>query len=79
MGIDFKLIAKVAVESLVFVVIGLIVFGSFVYVAFGVLGATSGVTLTLAGVAKGLLHPAAYFDGFEPQPEKVPWWKRLWQ
>ena len=20
-----------------------------------------------------------YFDGFEPQPEKVPWWKRLWQ
>lgn len=27
MGIDFKLIAKVAVESLVFVVIGLIVFG----------------------------------------------------
>ena len=20
-----------------------------------------------------------YFDGFEPQPNKVPWWKRLWQ
>ena len=31
--------------------IGLAVFGSLVYVAFGVLGATSGVTLTLAGVA----------------------------
>lgn len=52
-------------------VIGLAVFGSFVYVAFGVLGATSGVTLTLAGVAGIIVSVGITSDSYIVYFERI--------
>jgi preprotein translocase subunit SecD len=52
-------------------VIGLTVFGSFVYVAFGVLGATSGVTLTLAGVAGIIVSVGITSDSYIVYFERI--------
>ncbi|MCJ7726860.1 MAG: SecD/SecF family protein translocase subunit, partial [Acidimicrobiia bacterium] len=52
-------------------VIGLMVFGSFVYVAFGVLGATSGVTLTLAGVAGVIVSVGITSDSYIVYFERI--------
>lgn len=52
-------------------VVGLMVFGSFVYVAFGVLGATSGVTLTLAGVAGVIVSVGITSDSYIVYFERI--------
>ncbi|MFH2071677.1 MAG: SecD/SecF family protein translocase subunit, partial [Actinomycetota bacterium] len=52
-------------------VIGLVVFGSFVYVVFGVLGATSGVTLTLAGVAGVIVSVGITSDSYIVYFERI--------
>ncbi|MCB2223572.1 MAG: protein translocase subunit SecD [Actinobacteria bacterium] len=52
-------------------VIGLTVFGSLVYVAFGVLGATSGVTLTLAGVAGVIVSVGITSDSYIVYFERI--------
>jgi preprotein translocase subunit SecD len=52
-------------------VIGLTVFGSTVYVAFGVLGATSGVTLTLAGVAGIIVSVGITSDSYIVYFERI--------
>jgi len=52
-------------------VIGLTVFGSFVYVAFGVLGATSGVTLTLAGIAGVIVSVGITSDSYIVYFERI--------
>jgi len=52
-------------------IIGLTVFGSVVFVAFGVLGATSGVTLTLAGVAGVIVSVGITSDSYIVYFERI--------
>jgi len=51
--------------------VGLTIFGSFVYVAFSVLGATSGVTLTLAGVAGVIVSVGITSDSYIVYFERI--------
>jgi preprotein translocase subunit SecD len=52
-------------------IIGLTVFGSVVYVVFGVLGVTSGVTLTLAGVAGVIVSVGITSDSYIVYFERI--------